>query len=154
MRKASRIPDQESLIINKLNAYAYRKVSEDRDREDDIEEYNERRRTLFEKQELDHTEMDSESNCRFCKKVMLTRKYRFCPRCGESISDKDAQVNIFNNRGKNAEWHPGYTDEGGMTLTCSRCKHTREDMSIEDDFNYCEYCGAAMVNAELFELQD
>ncbi len=147
------IPDKESLTINKLDAFAKEKVSEDRDREDDIEEYNERRRTLLEEREQELTEAEDETHCQFCKKEIPHREYRFCPRCGNSVSDEAVQVDSFNNIGKNAEWHPGYTDEGGMTLTCSRCRHVREDMSIEDDFNYCEHCGAAMVNAELFELQ-
>lgn len=147
------IPDQESLTINKLDAFAKGKVSEDRDREDDIEDYNERRRTLLKEREQELTETDEEYHCQFCKKGIPFREYRFCPHCGKSVSDEAVQVDSFNNIGKNAEWHPGYTDEGGMTLTCSRCRHVREDMSIEDDFNYCEECGAAMVNAELFELQ-
>ena len=147
------IPDQESLTIKKLDAFAKGKVSEDRDREDDIEDYNERRRTLLKEREQELTETDEEYHCQFCKKGIPFREYRFCPRCGKSVSDEAVQVDSFNNIGKNAEWHPGYTDEGGMTLTCSRCRHFREDMSIEDDFNYCEECGAAMVNAELFELQ-
>lgn len=148
------IPDQESLTINKLVDFAKEKVSEEQDREDDIEEYNERRRTLLEKQEQELTETKEEYHCQCCKKELPNREYRFCPHCGKSISDGVLLDNSFNNIGKNAEWHPGYTEEGGMTLTCSRCKHVREDMSVEDDFNYCEHCGATMVNAELFELQD
>ena len=148
------IPDQESLIINKLDAFAKEKVSENQDREEDIEEYNERRRTLLEKQEQELTETKEEYLCQCCKKELPYREYRFCPHCGKSISERALPDNSFNNIGKNAEWHPGYTEEGGMTLTCSRCKHVREDMSVEDDFNYCEHCGATMVNAELFEFQD